>query len=52
MWELRRRGYVFDCVEGMRANEVQFMLSEMAHVVEVFKGKGKLEPIEESDPLF
>ncbi|KAH7399344.1 Calycin-like protein [Pyrenochaeta sp. MPI-SDFR-AT-0127] len=30
----------------------RFMLSEQADVVEVFKGKGNLVPIEEDDPLF
>jgi phenolic acid decarboxylase len=30
----------------------RFVLSEQAEVVEVFKGKGKLEPIGEGDPLF
>lgn len=30
----------------------RFMLSEQAEIIEVFKGKGKLIPIKESDPLF
>lgn len=30
----------------------RFMLSEQADIAEVFKGKGKLEPITQDDPLF
>lgn len=30
----------------------RFMLSEQASIVEIFKGKGKLEPISQADPLF
>jgi phenolic acid decarboxylase len=30
----------------------RFMLSEQATISEVFKGKGKLEPISQEDPLF
>ncbi|KAF2855485.1 hypothetical protein T440DRAFT_474895 [Plenodomus tracheiphilus IPT5] len=30
----------------------RFMLSEQADVIEVFKGKGKLVPIKDSDPTF
>lgn len=37
---------------GVGNQASRFMLSEQAHVVECFKGKGKLVPIKESDPLF
>lgn len=37
---------------GVGNQTSRFMLSEQAHVVEVFKGKGELVPIKESDPLF
>jgi hypothetical protein len=30
----------------------RYMLSEQGQIVERFKGKGKLEPINDSDPVF
>jgi hypothetical protein len=55
VWGNRHLGYVLLLERDVGrtfADVLQFMLSEQARVVEVFKGKGKLEPIEESDPLF
>ena len=37
---------------GVGKQTSRFMLSEQADIVEVFKGKGNLAPIQESDPLF
>ena len=37
---------------GIGKQTSRFMLSEQASIVEAFKGKGKLEPISQDDPLF
>jgi hypothetical protein len=37
---------------GIGSQTSRFMLCEKAHIVESFKGKGKLVPISQDDPVF